>query len=241
MTTEACIYRLSWLYRIFTPQFWVYLRHREKVTSRAQSLLPPPYDGQGAELALRAGKAQPVDDGLKFDPGFSPIVEKLDAKVFNQRAKMIGTGEMTGYATYDVASAFSAMDSDFYAGVAHRAGEQIHSFSDLTATLHDTPLNLWGEASKSAVDNLTGHVGEAVVLHHLHDAGIPASWSEHGNTAAWDLNIDGHLVNVKTVSDVSELAKHFGQHPDIPAVVPHDAAHIPADAVHSRSARKETV
>jgi hypothetical protein len=195
-------------------------------------LLPHPYDPQGTELALRARKARIVGDDLNFDPDFSDTVDKLKARVADRRATIIGTGEMTSYAAYDVTRAFAAMDENFYEGVAHRAGEEIHSLSELTAQLRDTPINLWGEATKSAVNNLTGHVGEAAVLHHLHDAGVPASWAEHSNQAGWDLNIEGHFVNVKTVSDASTLATHFSDYPDIPVVIPGDTAHIPGDAIH---------
>ncbi len=82
------------------------------------------------------------------------------------------------------------------------------------------------------IDNLTGHVGEAVVFRHLQDAGVDTHLAAVSNQQGWDLSLDGHLVNVKTWGDVGSLSTHFGRNPDIAAIVPWDAAGIPSDALH---------
>ncbi len=80
---------------------------------------------------------------------------------------------------------------------------------------------------------LRGHVGEWHVREHLMDASIEVAMPAASNAPGLDLWADGHAVNVKIVEDAASAASsHFSRYPDIPIIVPGDAAHIPADALH---------
>jgi hypothetical protein len=143
---------------------------------------------------------------------------------------------MLAYATHDVSSAFGSIDHDFYVGVAHRANEAVNSLSDLTHVL--APESLYGRVQAvfhgvgaNEISSLKGSVGEAILVHHLNDAGVNVTWGAH-NQPDWDLILGGHEVNAKMYSDVWDLSKHLTAHPDIPVFVPGDIAHLPVDAVH---------
>jgi len=241
MTVLASIRRGYWKFvnsfRFVTPHYWMLRRHRCEVARVTQTLLPPPYDPYAIELRSRSINYATVADGVCDDDMWNPTMEKLSAKAMERRLGVVGGVEIAAWTFEDAHSTFAAIDHDFIAGVANRSGEAIGSFSDLSHRLAPETV---AERLKAAlfgvtpgeINNLSGHVGEATVLRHLHEAGIDAQLAPVSNQPGWDLSWDGHLVNVKTWSDVGDLSSHFERYPDIAALVPGDAAGVPADALH---------
>jgi hypothetical protein len=87
--------------------------------------------------------------------------------------------------------------------------------------------------SAGFTNNLLGHMGEWHVREHLTDAGVAVAMPAASNAPGLDLWADGHAINVKTWENAASAASsHFSRYPDIPIIVPGDAAHIPADALH---------
>ena len=105
---------------------------RDDVAHAMQALLPAPYDPYAIELRSRSiDQAAVPDDGSWQDDSWRPVLEKLSAKALERRLATVGALEIGAWAVEDVHSAFAAIDHDFIAGVAHRAGVTIGSFSDL--------------------------------------------------------------------------------------------------------------
>ena len=128
---------------------------------------------------------------------------------------------------YGLISQFAAIDDHVYAAMSSLADRHIENISDLSSKLATYHHDIWAGLSQKGIDNLAGHVGEQISAENLEHAGVHIQWPDTSNQAAWDLLADGHQLNVKLVADFSELGKHFAEYPDIPAVIPHDAAHIP--------------
>jgi hypothetical protein len=245
---------LSWIWRVFTRRFWVFRKKRIDVAARTQALLPLPYDPIGLELKKRAQCSGGMNgDGLTAnDPNWSPVTDRLDAKVFQARSAMVGAAEIGVYIGHDVGTAFAAIDQDFYNGVSAGAGHKIESFADLSHRVSPHTLSeRWdaafdqgghGSALGGHVNDHTGRVGEAVLQRHLEDAGIEAKLASNPSEKGWDIEIEGHQVQVKTVDDASpHLRNHFANSDNshIPVLVSGDAEHIPADALHINSATGE--
>lgn len=232
-------------FRIFRPHFWHVRARRCQVQVALQELLPTPYDPYGIELAYRSEcrKVSANFDVMK-DTFWHEVIYRLDAKALEGRLAQVGAFEAGAHAAYDVGFAFSAIDQDFYSGVALSAEKAVNSLSDLSTRF--APESLL-ERLKTATHgvkegktlDLQGHVGEAVVARHLQEAGIDAHLAQDPSQQAWDINIEGHLVNVKTWKDVGSLSSHFSSYSGTPVLVPGNAQHIPESAIHFDSATGE--
>ncbi|MHB1770114.1 MAG: hypothetical protein ACYCPH_03530 [Minisyncoccota bacterium] len=121
-----------------------------------------------------------------------------------------------------------SIDPHVFQAFSQMTHESIHNLADLTRTvdLHHYPI-----ANHSFIEAIKGHVGEWQVnadLSNLHPVMAHAS-----NFPATDLWLHGHAANVKTVADAGPtLAEHFGRYPDVAAIIPVDAHHIPSDALY---------
>lgn len=131
--------------------------------------------------------------------------------------------------------AWSQVDEHLFQAVEHMTHESVQSIGDLGRAIseHDWAVNSWTGADAGLVASVKGHLGEWLAADHLMQAGHSVAMPTASNQAGWDLLIDGHEVNVKTVGDAAaHLRDHFAAHPDIGVLLPADAAHIPVDALH---------
>lgn len=125
---------------------------------------------------------------------------------------------------------WTTVDQHVFQAFSHLAGEQVDGVADLLRV-----VDAKGYAVESAgfAHKLLGHVGEWQVQDHLMAAGATVAMPAATNTPGFDLLADGQAMNVKTVGDAATAAHaHFADYPDIPIIVPSDAAHIPPDALH---------
>lgn len=106
--------------------------------------------------------------------------------------------------------------------------ESINNLADLerVVQLHHYPIGDHG-----FLESVKGHLGEWQANADL--SALHPVMADTSNFPGSDLWLDGHAANVKTVADVSTpLVQHFAAYPDIAAVVPIDAHHIPSDALY---------
>ena len=126
-----------------------------------------------------------------------------------------------------------SIDEHVYTAMGQLAGEELTSIGDLSQSLANWESAEFGSAlPEGALNKLMGHLAEPVVADHLEALGMEVDMPTSSNQAGYDLILNGeHAVNVKTVADASSLSEHFEKYPDIPVVVPEDAANIPQDAI----------
>ncbi len=110
--------------------------------------------------------------------------------------------------------------------------QTIKNVSDLHTAIGDYSHTLDGGATQSVVKFFEGHLGEQLVANHVEHLGAQVNFPEMSNQVGYDFHLNGIPVNVKTIADANNLAEHFAKYPDIPAVVPSDAMHIPHDAIY---------
>ena len=80
-----------------------------------------------------------------------------------------------------------------------------------------------GEISQQALNSLMGHVGEMSVADLLMEQGHNVAIAATSNNAIWDLLVDGHAANVKTVAEVASIKAEAAAHPGVTYLVPEDA------------------
>jgi hypothetical protein len=141
-------------------------------------------------------------------------------------------GEALGLYGADALRKFNAVDQHVYEAMSRLSGERVDNLADLSQSVSSWKHSIWSGWDSGAVSKFSGHLGEVYAAEHLAASGASVEWPHASNQAGWDLLIDGHAVNVKTVADVSELSKHFSVHSDVAVVVPGDMRDVPAAAFH---------
>ena len=221
---------------VFPHRILLAARYRHAVQQRLPYLLPPPYEPAGLLVRERLesdGQAVSQLQALESPPQVEPMSKEQFQVSLQERVAPVLSGlEAAGLYGVGLWGQYASVDEHIYSGIGHLAGQQFASLADLSAKLQDFPHDEWTGLTQGALRTLQGHVGEAVVFDHLASAGGHVEMADAPNQAGWDLLLQGHEINVKTVADVQSLAHHFDKYPDIPVIVPGDAAHLPADAIH---------
>jgi hypothetical protein len=130
----------------------------------------------------------------------------------------------------DIWMRWASVDSHVFQAVEHLSHEQIEGVADLLTVVD---AKSYAIESAGFFNKLLGHVGEWHALEHLQQAEIPVSMPLGSNQEGWDIQAGEVGINVKTVQDAASAASsHFAKYPDLPIIVPGDAAHIPSDALY---------
>jgi len=148
------------------------------------------------------------------------------------KPEVIAGAEAFALYGYGIAEKFAAIDEHVYESMSRLSGENIDTLGNLSASLVQWKHGVWNGLNEHGLYKLGGHLGEVYAAKHLSDSGVAVDWPSVSNQKGYDLLVSGHEVNVKSVADVHEIHTHFAKYPDIAALVPADAAHIPANAFH---------
>lgn len=96
------------------------------------------------------------------------------------------------------------------------------------------PLSFAAEANgfllEAAGYSLRGYVAERLVLDALVANGHDVVLAEASNTPGLDLIVDGHAVQVKCGSNLSNLVEHFEKYPDIPVIANEELTILAAES-----------
>jgi hypothetical protein len=181
------------------------------------------YNFRKPDLWAMAEQAAAENSGIDQLHGLEALVaQKLD----EQREAQIGAAAIGLTTAFDFLDAYSKVDQSFLCAASDLFNRQMATMADLAQRLETASLG------SSFADALKGRLAERVLFDRLERLGIHAEMAQSFNQAGWDLTIGGVPVNSKLVADAASLSTHFAKYPDIPAVIPGDAANIPAYAVH---------
>jgi len=129
---------------------------------------------------------------------------------------------------------YMCIDENMYEGISKLSGENIDTFSDLSAKL-ETYQHNWQGLTEGSLNKIKGHIAESHVAEHFQKAGITVEWPETSNQEGWDLLLNGNPIQVKLTKDANSLIEHFKNNSDIPVVIPYDAENVPENAFHFNS------
>ncbi len=227
----------SWIDWILPYRFLIAYRNRVTIKEQVSKMLPPPFDPLGLtidkrlKLSIEESLSSDNSSGLpeKTDQGWN---DKLETMVFDRRALTIAGLEAAGLYSIGLLENFATIDEHIYESMSHLSGQQISNLGDLTAKIEGYQHSAWSGLSEGTLNKVDGSLGEVVAADHLSQAGLSVAWPDASNQQAWDLLVQGHEVNVKTVADASSLTEHFAKFPDVPAIVPGDMHNIPEGAIH---------
>lgn len=215
-----------------TPRYWLRRRHRVQVDAEANRLLPTPYDPAVTIFELRHTREFPeLPDGFTAAPkGEISAEQTLRSAVARaleeRRAAALAAGAVGVMVGQDYLQAFAAIDDSVLGAASDLFNRKIESIGDLSQALDGSSL---GEGLANA---LKGRMAEHVLADRLTELGVDAVLAPDPNQEGWDLTIEGVKVNPKVYADASATAEHFDRFPDVPVILPGDAANLPADAMH---------
>ena len=110
---------------------------------------------------------------------------------------------------------------------------EVHNGFQFAEYLHNHFDVLTTGAKDGFLNRLLGYVGERqaadILVHQGHIVELAAT----ANQPIWDLYVDGHAVNIKTVADIASVKAEAATHPGVLYLVPEDAhGHATGNIVH---------
>jgi gas vesicle protein len=222
---------MKWL-SLLTPRYWLRRRQRIQVDFEANSLLPRPYDFALTIFELRHTRMDPEhSEGFPTAPegevSADHVLRSAAARALEERrAESVAAGAAGLVVGQDYLQAFAAVDDGVLGAASDLFHRKLESIGDLSHALDGRTL---GEGLSNA---LKGRMGEHILADRLTELGVDAVLAPNPNQEGWDLTIDGVKVNPKVYADASATAEHFERFPDVPVILPADAANLPSDALH---------
>jgi hypothetical protein len=151
-------------------------------------------------------------------PASSQGGEALAAALFAGDAG--GTAEaiaLAGLTIGDIVYSATSIDPNVIAAVDFSSSKDLDDIFRFGAFA--TSLGDYSDTSLAGVENrLCGYVAERVVAARLIEQGHQIDWPETANSPGFDLFVDGEEFQVKCLSGIGGLEKHFKNYPDIPVI-----------------------
>ncbi|MBP6965145.1 MAG: hypothetical protein KBC96_12140 [Armatimonadetes bacterium] len=153
-----------------------------------------------------------------------------DARRF---VKRLGKAELAAYGSVTLAEflwVWHNINPDLIQAADFASAESITSGWDFANYIHGAYDSLPAAGKEGFLSRLEGYVAEQHVAAAFDKAGYAVQVAETSNQPVWDLLVDGHAVNVKSVADIGSIKQAALDHPDITYIVPehiHATAELP--------------
>lgn len=190
--------------------------------------------------SLREQACQKMAWGAQEAQALGRHMSEFAGQPFNQ-------AELAAYGTLTVAEfawSWARIDPSVINAADFSSSVPVHNGYDFAQYIHAHYDTLGGAAQEGFFNRLMGYVGEQKVADLLVHQGHAVQVAASATQPAWDLMVDGHPVNVKTVHDLASIKAEAMAHHGVTYIVPTDAqghlasnmAHVAGfhhDAVHS--------
>ena len=138
----------------------------------------------------------------------------------------INQAELASYGTLTAAEfvwSWARIDPTVIKAAAFSSSVPIHSGYDFAQYIHAHYDTLGAVAQEGFFNRLMGYVGEQQVADLLAHQGHMVQMAASSTQPVWDMLIDGHPVNVKTVQDIASIKAEALTHHGVTYLVPTDA------------------
>lgn len=142
------------------------------------------------------------------------------------RPERSDVGELAAYAgliAAEYAWSWATIDPDVIRAAAFSSDVHIHNGFQLVDYLHHHYESLGDTGRTGFSDRLLGYVGEQKAAAILHAQGHAIDMAHSSTHPVWDLLVDHHPVNIKTVSDIASIKSEALAHGHVTYLVPEDA------------------
>jgi len=165
---------------------------------------------------LRRQAREVLKPGEAVTGGFVSHLKRLTGDRLTQ-AELASYGAITAA---EYVWSWTTIDPDVVKAAAFSTGEAIRNGYDFVQHVHD---HVHSATTEGFQNRLLGYVGEQQVANLLANQGHAVQLAETANQPVWDLVIDGHLANVKTVGDIASIKADALANPEVSYIVPEDA------------------
>lgn len=148
------------------------------------------------------------------------VKQILDLPTLDSRPELAA---MAGLSAVELLWHWQQIDPEVIAAADFCSTMDIHSGFDFARYIDQHVSGMNAESLTGFKYRLMGYVGEQRVATLLSDQGHVVEVATTANQPVWDLMVDGHAVNVKTVADIAEIKATALAHPDVTYIVPIDA------------------
>lgn len=164
------------------------------------------------------------------------------SKLTSDKVTAAELGAYGGVTAAEFAWSWAAIDPTVVKAAAFSSDASIHSGLDFANWLHRTYDSLVPAAKEGFLNRLLGYVGEQQVADILIAQGHTVEVASSATQPVWDLLVDGHTINVKTVADVASIKGDAFAHPGVEYLVPQDAhGEIGGNIAHAVGFKHEAV
>lgn len=183
-------------------------------------------------LILRAGRIQYLR-GKVQKPLPKPVIQNLtkiiSPKNIDPSQKKFVAEMKEGLIYSGITSAeylwlLSSIDKNVIAAADFSSQENITSPLLFAAHLNKSLSGFDAASQTGFLNRLQGYVGEQHAYDILINQGHKIELAETANQPIWDMLVDGHQVNIKTVKQISEIASDANAHPSVTYYVNADAS-----------------
>lgn len=148
------------------------------------------------------------------------VKQILDLPTLDSRPELAA---MAGLSAVELLWHWQQIDPEMIAAADFCSSMDIKSGFDFARYIDQHVSGMNAESLTGFKYRLMGYVGEQRVATLLSDQGHVVEVATTANQPVWDLMVDGHAVNVKTVADLAEIKTTALAHPDVTYIVPIDA------------------
>lgn len=229
----------NWVDILLPYRLWLKGDYAEEIIREQTELLPKEYSVSKAILIYRKKigelnqKQSLSNNQSSANANLNQEFESINSSLQkNNLTSAIVGGEAALFLGYDVIDSFQSVDQFVYEGMSRMTGDNLDNIADLSSKVQSYDHNFWEGLTDAGLNKVGGHIGEAFAASSLEEKGFEVDWANESNQTGWDLLVNGHEMNVKTVADANSLSQHFNLYPDIPVIIPGDAANIPGNAIN---------
>jgi len=229
---------MKWVDIILPYRFWIKRKHADSIAKIEKDFLPKSYDASlvlpeyRKKIKQLNDQADNSSDDSKKINDLKESLESVNKSFLEHKGPYIAAAEASIFLGYDAYSAYQSVDEYVYEGMSRLSGENLDNLADLSTKVQSYDHDFWGGLSDAGLSKVGGHIGEVYAADSLQSKGFDVQWAQDSNQAGWDLLVNGHEMNVKIVADANSLSQHFNEYPDIPVIIPGDAANIPEGAIN---------
>ncbi len=178
---------------------------------------------------LREQSRQKMDWGL-------PGVQAVHDQIRQFAGQPVNQAELASYGALTAAEfvwSWARIDPSVIKAADFSSSVPIHNGYDFAQYLHSHYDTLGVAAKEGFLNRLMGYFGEQQVADLLVHQGHVVQMAASSTQPAWDMLVDGHPVNVKTVQDLASIKAEALAHHGVTYVVPLDAhGHLTSNMSH---------
>lgn len=151
------------------------------------------------------------------DPSRSGVADFVSSRANRQ----MPLGEDVAYAGLTLGNFlydYIRIDPEVVRGIEFARAADVDSVLSF-ARFADTKADLTGASLDGLHSELQGYVAEQIEAHHMVAQGHDVLFPDTPNNPGSDIKVDGHMFQVKCLTDSGGVLEHLRRYPDIPVIV----------------------